>query len=212
MQYLNSLDAFADRARRRLLARPDLDEPPTMEMHGDHSHVGFMPDAQEIAAAIPAAVLAPVVLRPDGPHLILTERSSALNKHSGQVAFPGGRIDPGETPAEAALREAWEEIGLDPGLVTPVGYLPSYFVRTGYRIIPLVGLVDPSATFALNPREVERVFEAPLAELLDLKRFRIGNRVWEGQTRYFYEIDHDSAYIWGATAAMIRMLSERLSL
>jgi 8-oxo-dGTP pyrophosphatase MutT (NUDIX family) len=211
MPHLKSADAFIARARPRLLAQPDLDQPPSLEMYGDHDHVGFRPNQDDITAAIPAAVLAPVVLRPEGARLILTERSSHLNKHSGQVAFPGGRIDKGESPGAAALREAWEEIGLDPALVTPIGYLPSYFVRTGYRIIALVAVVDAGATFNPNPAEVARVFEAPLAELLDPGRLRVGNREWEGATRYFYEIDHDSAYIWGATAGMIRMLSERLS-
>lgn len=203
-------EAFVARLRPRLLASPDDALGPIADMHGDHKIAGLNPEPGQIAGAIPAAVLAPIVLRPEGASLILTERSARLAKHSGQVAFPGGRIDPGETPVQAALREANEEIGLDPALVTPIGYLPPYYVGTGYRIIPVVGMVDPAARLAINPDEVARVFEVPLDHLLDPDHHRIDSRMWEGQLRHFYVIDHHEAYIWGATAALIRILYERL--
>ena len=155
----------------------------------------------------PAAVLVAIA----GDRLILTKRASHLKHHPGQIAFPGGKVDAGDpTPEAAALREAQEEIGLDPALVTPIGFLPSYYVGTGYRIIPVVGVVDPSARLAINPDEVARVFETPLDHLLDPERHRIESRLWQGELRHFYVIDHHEAYIWGATAALIRVLYERL--
>lgn len=202
--------AFIAHARPRLLADPDLETGLIADMHGDHKINGLNPVPEQLRNAIPAAVLAPIVVRPDGTSLILTERSTRLSKHSGQVAFPGGRMDPGETPVAAALREAQEEIGLDPALVTPIGFLPSYYVGTGYRIIPVVGLVDPAARLTINPQEVARVFETPLEHMLDPARHRIDSRLWQGEMRHFYVIDHHEAYIWGATAALIRVLYERL--
>ena len=120
------------------------------------------PDADIVAGARPAAVLAPIVARADEPTVLLTLRASHMRSHSGQIAFPGGKIDDGETALAAALREAQEEIGLEPRFVEPLGWLDPYLTGTGYRIMPLVAVVDPAFTLTINPHEVEDVFEAPL--------------------------------------------------
>ncbi len=209
--FLTEPGAFLDRARDTLLAEPEPRRAAGDPVLGDHRIAGYNPDPERIAGAHPAAVLAAVVLRPGGHGLILTERSSNLRKHSGQVAFPGGRIDPGESPLDAALREAEEEIGLAPELVTPLGYLPSYYTGTGYQMTPVVGIVHPDAVLTPNPAEVARVFEVSLAEMFDMTRYRLESRFWDGRERQYYVIDYPDAYIWGATAAVIRVLFERLN-
>jgi 8-oxo-dGTP pyrophosphatase MutT (NUDIX family) len=155
-------------------------------------------------------VLAPVVERDGGLTLLLTERASHLRAHSGQVAFPGGKIDPGETAGETALREAEEEIGLDPALVEPLGWLDSYLTGTGFRVAPLLALVKPGFRLRINADEVADAFETPLAFLMDPANHRLDQREWQGQTRRFYAMPHDGHYIWGATAGIIRNLYERL--
>jgi 8-oxo-dGTP pyrophosphatase MutT (NUDIX family) len=206
-----SRDTFLVRAQSALLREPEGPRRAGAPVLGDHRLPGFDPDPERLATAVGAAVLVPVTFRADGGSIILTERSSKLRKHSGQVAFPGGRIDAGETPLEAALREAEEEIALSRKAVEPIGYLPSYYTGTGYRITPTVALVDPDTALTPNPEEVERVFEVPLDVLFDMARYRLESRVWEGRERRYYVVDHPDAYIWGATAALIRILYERLS-
>lgn len=211
LEALNRREGFLARASRTLLSQP---EPPRHigdPVLGDHHIAGFNPEPERLRNAVGAAVLVPVTFREEGGSIILTERSSRLRNHSGQVAFPGGRIDAGENALEAALREAEEEIALDRRFVQPLGYLPSYYTGTGYRITPAVALVDPDAPLTPNPDEVERVFEAPLTTLFDMARYRLENRLWEGNQRQFYVVDHPDAYIWGATAALLRILYERLS-
>jgi len=207
----NRREAFLARAGQRLLAEP---EPPRRSgepVQGDHRLPGFDPEPERIANAVDAAVLVGVTFRQEGGGIILTERSPHLRHHSGQVAFPGGRIDPGETPLEAALREAEEEVDLKRRFVRPIGYLPSYYTGTGYRIVPTVAVVDPDAPLTPNPDEVGRVFEAPLSTIFDMARYRTETRMWEGRERRYYVVDHADAYIWGATAALIRLLYERLA-
>lgn len=208
---LDSKEGFLARAAKSLLAAPEPPRTIGAPVLGDHRIAGFDPEPERLRDAVGAAVLVPVTFRQEGGSIILTERSMKLRKHSGQVAFPGGRIDAGESPLDAALREAEEEIALDRRHVHPLGYLPSYYTGTGYRITPTVALIDADAALTPNPSEVERVFEAPLATLFDMARYRLESRLWEGRQRQFYVVDHPDAYIWGATAALLRILFERLS-
>ncbi len=177
---------------------------------GDFALTGPPPGADVLALARPAAVLAPVVARPGGLTVLLTQRASGLRAHSGQIAFPGGKIDPGETPREAALREAFEEIGLEERFVEPLGWLDPYLTGTGFRIAPLVALVNPSFAPAVNPLEVEEVFETPFSFLMDPANHRLDEREWQGRMRKFYVMPHEGRYIWGATAGILRNLYERL--
>jgi 8-oxo-dGTP pyrophosphatase MutT (NUDIX family) len=163
-----------------------------------------------VAAARPAAILAPIVARPEGLTVLLTLRASHLRAHSGQVAFPGGKIDLDETPEAAALREAREEIGLEERFIEPLGWLDLYLTGTGFRIAPLVALVHPSFTLAVNRHEVDEVFEAPFAFLMDPANHRLDQREWRGEMRIFYAMPHEGRYIWGATAGMLRNLYEKL--
>lgn len=143
--------------------------------------------------------------------VLLTERTPHLSAHAGQIAFPGGKIDPGDRDATAAaLREANEEIGLDASLVEPLGYLDPYRTSTGYLITPVVALVEPNFAVAANPTEVADVFEVPLAFLMDQTNHRIESRQWRGAERRFYAMPYNQHYIWGATAGIIRSLSRRL--
>ena len=169
------------------------------------------PTINEGPPARPAAVLIPVVARPEAT-VLLTQRSSDLASHSGQIAFPGGRIDPGDAdPLAAALREAEEEIGLDRSHVRPLGYLAPFQSRTGYLITPVVGLVRPGFDLKLNPDEVTDAFEVPLAFLMNPANHQRQSRVWNGQRRYFYAMPYGERYIWGITAGILRDLWQRLS-
>lgn len=159
-----------------------------------------------------AAVLIPVVARDPAATVILTQRTQHLSSHAGQIAFPGGKIDAVDAgPAAAALREAEEEIGLDPARVEIVGYLDPYFSRTGYRIMPVVGRVDPGYAMTINPNEVVDAFEVPLAFLLNPENHRRGSRIFMGKERYFYEMPFEQRHIWGVTAGIIRELYEQVS-
>lgn len=163
----------------------------------------------------PAAVLVPVVARPEGATVLLTRRSDTLNSHTGQIAFPGGRLDPGETAVEAALREAMEEVGLEAGRVRPVGLSDSHETGTGFRITPVVAMVEPPFDLTLNPDEVADVFETPWDFLMDEANHRRESMVWQGAERFFWAMPWDDAgierYIWGATAGMIRALRARFT-
>src|SRR5690606_34566035 len=138
--------------------------------------------------------------------VLLTTRTENLTRHAGQVALPGGRIDPGEGPLEAALREAEEEIGLDPALVTPLGYLPAYLSTTNYRLVPVVGLVAPDPPLAPNPAEVADVFEVPLGFLMDAQNYQRHSRQWQGRLRTYFAMPFGERYIWGVTAGILRSL------
>jgi 8-oxo-dGTP pyrophosphatase MutT (NUDIX family) len=157
-----------------------------------------------------AAVLVPVVTYADEPALILTERSTSLRQHSGQIAFPGGRVDGDESVLTAAYREAEEEIGLDRSVVRPVGYLDPYLSTTGYLIMPVVGLVPPAYSLSLNPNEVADAFEVPLGFLMDPLRHEMQTREWRGKLRRYYAMPYGERYIWGVTAGIIRNLYERM--
>jgi 8-oxo-dGTP pyrophosphatase MutT (NUDIX family) len=143
--------------------------------------------------------------------VILTRRADTLRRHTGQVALPGGRRDPGETPWQTALREAHEEIGLDPSFVTLVGLSTPYRTGTGYLITPVVGFVRPGFTLTANPDEVADIFETPFGFLMDPANYEQKERTLpDGVTRRFYGMTHENQYIWGATAGMLRALYDRL--
>lgn len=159
----------------------------------------------------PAAVLVAVTDRPE-PGLLLTLRQPHLKRHAGQIAFPGGRIDPGDRDAvAAALREAHEEIGLDPNAVEIVGTSDTYRVGSGFTVTPVIGVIPPDLALAPHEDEVAAVFETPLAFLLAPDNHVLKTMVWEGRERRFHEILWEDRRIWGATANMIVNLGRRLS-
>ncbi len=199
------LEDFAHLAKSRLHGAPQ----PTWN-HSDD-------DANERAQLIPkdivpkpAAVLIGVVARPDAPTVLFTQRHAGLAKHAGQISFPGGKLDAGETALQAAVREAHEETGLDPRFVTPLGYLDGYLTVTGYFISPVVARIDEG--FELTPRdgEVDEIFEVPLQFILDDRNREMHSRAWAGSRRHFYAYSHAGRFIWGATAGMIKNMSEML--
>ena len=158
-----------------------------------------------------ASVLIGVVDREPGATVILTLRSAHLPTHPGQVAFPGGRAEPGDaTVVDTALREAQEEIGLAPGLVTPLGLLEGYRTGTGYRIVPVLSLVSQHFTPEPDEREVADVFEVPLEFLMNVGNHQRHSREWQGHMRHFYAMPYGERYIWGATAGILRLMYERL--
>jgi 8-oxo-dGTP pyrophosphatase MutT (NUDIX family) len=170
---------------------------------------GDLPELRALAAT-PAAVLIAITDRAD-PGLILTVRREHLRTHAGQIAFPGGRLDPGEDAVEAALREAREEIDLGPEKVQVAGALDDYRTMTGYVVTPVVGVIPPDLPLTPHDREVADWFEAPLSHLLDPANQRIESAVFAGRERRYWQIEWQGRRIWGATAAMLVNLSRRLA-
>lgn len=205
------LDDVLDRAERRLSRVAPGPGVPLSNPRGDHD---LDPDGFAVAPATPhrpAAVLVPVIDRAAGVTLLLTKRAAHLRDHSGQVAFPGGKVDPEDTsPIDTALREAREEIGLEAGAVRPLGYLDPYLSGTGFLVIPVVGLVTREARLHPNPAEVAACFEVPLPFLMDPARHVVRSAAWKGRTRYFYAIPFEEHLIWGVTAGIVHNLYERL--
>jgi 8-oxo-dGTP pyrophosphatase MutT (NUDIX family) len=153
-----------------------------------------------------AAVLVPILLHA-APTVLLTLRAATLSSHAGQVAFPGGRIEAGETPEAAALREAAEEVGLDPRLPRLVGRLPEHLTGTGYHVTPVIALLEPPLSLTPDPSEVAEIFEYPLSRLLDPAGPERRSAVLAGRTRQFWAWPHETQAIWGATAAILRNLA-----
>lgn len=175
----------------------------TPELFGDQRLEG-------IEQFTPAAVLAAITEREGEPGVLLLHRPSTMRSHPGQIAFPGGKIDPGESPVEAALREAHEELGIDPAAVKVIGTSDVYRTHSGFEITPVLGLVSPDIAITPNPEEVAEWFEAPLAHVLDPAN-HVGQWVeWEGSMRAYYEIVWQQHQIWGVTAALLVNLSRRL--
>ncbi len=159
----------------------------------------------------PASVLIALAQREAGYSVILTRRADTLRRHTGQIALPGGRRDPGETPWQTALREAHEEIGLEPRFVTLAGLSTPYRTGTGYLITPVVGFVGEGFTLTPNPDEVADIFETPFGFLMDPRNHEQHEReLPSGEKRRFYAMTHEERFIWGATAGILHALYERL--
>ena len=159
----------------------------------------------------PAAVLIAILEREAGPTVLMTRRSDSLASHTGQIAFPGGRLDAGETAVEAALREAWEEVGLDPELVEVLGVGDGYETGTGFAVTPVVGWLKAEPVLKPSPAEVAEVFEAPWAFLMDPVNHRRDYYDRDGQPRrWFWAMPYREHYIWGVTAGILRRLCARL--
>jgi len=203
---------FVARAAERLSAAPlpEAFDPGFTPEQGDHRL------AERLAPMDgrlhrPAAVLIPVVARPEGATVLLTRRSEHLKDHAGQIAFPGGKMDVADRePMDTALREADEEIGLDRRFVSPIGYLDPYLSSSGFRIIPVVALIDPAHQVRLDPSEVESIFEVPLGFLMDPARHETHQREWRGAMRRYYAMPYGDYYIWGVTAGILRNLYEKV--
>ena len=204
-----SLRARAQQKLRPSLSLADLEQAAPSSI-SDDAPDGLLSEFAVLAPWRAAAVLLPILDRPGGLTVLLTLRASDLRAHSGQVAFPGGKIDAGETPHDAALREAQEEIGLEARFVEPLGWLDPFFTATGFRVAPLVTLIEPSFALTINKLEVDEVFETPIAFLMDAANHRLEEREWAGRRRRYYAMPHEGRYIWGATAGILRNLYEKL--
>jgi len=207
---LTSAEFFARVRDRLTLDVPDgLTNPDVIPLRGDHDVDPVMEKIASVRPIRPAAVLVAVIER-DEPTVLLTQRTAHLKEHSGQVSFPGGKIDADETPRDAALREAEEEIGLSRSAVEPLGFLDLYMTTLGYRIVPLIARVKPPFKLVLNEAEVEETFEVPLSFLMEPGNLQRHSREWQGVTRSYYAIPFEKRYIWGVTAGILRNLHERI--
>jgi len=170
----------------------------------------LLADFAAMPPARPAAVLFGIVAREELT-VLLTQRTHSLRTHAGQIAFPGGKVEPDDAgPVGAALRESIEEIGLQPSFVEPLGFLDGYRTGTGFTVAPVVALIRPGFELKPDPREVDDVFEVPLAFLMNESNHQKHSRDWKGRQRFYYAMPYGERYIWGATAGMIRNLQQRL--
>jgi 8-oxo-dGTP pyrophosphatase MutT (NUDIX family) len=202
----------ADHALAPLNLRHRFQSPPVWqpEITDENRHViaaNIISKRQAAGKVTRAAVLIPLLLKSDGLSVLLTQRTDHLHDHAGQISFPGGRMDPGDSdPNDTALRESEEEIGLGRQGVEIIGHLPQYLTVSGYSVTPVVGLVKPQAEYVLDAFEVADIFEVPLHFLMDPANHQV--RVWESDqgSRRFYSMPYENRFIWGATAGMLRNL------
>jgi 8-oxo-dGTP pyrophosphatase MutT (NUDIX family) len=190
--------ALPDRAAiaRRLAVLPPLEQLMTADDLERQQLIGAQP-------LRPAAVLLLVVNRPE-PTVVFTQRTTHLPDHAGQISFPGGRCDAEDcSPEDTALREAREEVGIDPSCVQVLGRLPEYRTSTGYRVTPVVGWAEPPLEYRPDPHEVADVFEVPLAFLLDPRNHRYESAFHRGRLRRYWALPFGERFIWGATAGML---------
>jgi len=188
---------------------------------GQNSDAGFSDDGESDAlvnqsapqkSLRPAAVLILVIDRSDGPTVLFTQRTAHLTDHAGQISFPGGRVEAHDPSVEqTALRETWEETGLDVSRIAVLGSIPRYTTGTGYLITPVVGWLEPPADYRPDPTEVEECFEVPLDFLIQPANHRLESAMYKGRMRDYYAIPFGSRYIWGATAGMLVTFTRVLS-
>ncbi|HEY1612384.1 MAG TPA: CoA pyrophosphatase [Rhizomicrobium sp.] len=199
-------EGFATLRSRLIAAAPDL---PLVPRRGDYD---LNPDIQRPGASSlrPAAVLVPLIRR-SPPTVLFTKRTEHLARHAGQVSFPGGRVQCDDASlADTALRETQEETGIDTAFVTVIGYLDPYETGTGFAILPVIGVVREGFELAPSPQEVAEIFEVPLSFLFDPANCSRRSGEWQGHRREFYAFNFDGHYIWGATAAIVVHLRDRL--
>ena len=202
------LDRLLDpyQLKERLLSPPAWQ----IEITDENRHVmaaDIIAKRQAAGKVTRAAVLIPLLLQPNGLSVLLTQRTTHLRDHGGQISFPGGRMDPEDAgPNETALRESEEEIGLERERVEIIGQLPEYLTVSGYSVTPIIGLVKPQAEYVLDEFEVADIFEVPLSFLMDPANHQV--RVWQSEqgSRRFYSMPYVGRFIWGATAGMLRNL------
>jgi len=207
-------EEFYDRARARLSfdVPPGLIDPNIVPETGDPGTDRMLEIIAREQPVRPAAVLIAVVDHEE-PTVLLTQRSPNLSEHAGQIAFPGGKIDATDaSPRDAALREAWEEVGLDRSFIDPIGYLGVYGTGFGFRILPTVARVKPGFKLTINHSEVVDAFEVPLAFLMNPANHQIHSKEFRGMERSYYAMPYAERYIWGATAGILRVLYERIYL
>ena len=205
---------FFERARARLRfdVPPGLFDPNIVPPSGDPGTDRMLEIVAKEQPVRPAAVLIAVVDHPE-PSVLLTQRSAHLNDHAGQISFPGGKIDATDaSPLDAALREAFEEVGLQREFIEPIGYLDLYATGFGFRILPTVARVKPGFTLRISEAEVDDAFEVPLAFLMNPSNHQVHSKEFRGMARSYYAMPFAERYIWGATAGILRVLYERIYL
>jgi 8-oxo-dGTP pyrophosphatase MutT (NUDIX family) len=205
---------FFDRARARLRFEvpPGLNDASIIPVSGDPGNDRMLQIIAQERPIRPAAVLIAVVGHAE-PTVLLTQRAAHLNDHAGQISFPGGKIDATDaSPLDAALREAWEEIGLEREFIDPIGYLDLYGTAFGFRILPTLARVRPGFKLRINEDEVDDAFEVPLAFLMNPANHQLHSKEFRGMERSYYAMPFAERYIWGATAGILRVLYERIYL
>ena len=207
----DSAEFFARaRARLRFDIPPGLTDASIVPPSGDQGTDRMLEIIAREQPIRPAAVLIAVVDHPQ-PTVLLTQRAAHLHDHAGQISFPGGKIDPEDaSPLDAALREAWEEIGLSREFIDPIGYLDLYGTGFGFRILPTVARIRPGFDLRISEDEVDDAFEVPLAFLMDAANHQVHTKEFRGIMRSYYAMPFQQHYIWGATAGMLRVLYERI--